>query len=68
MDKHRFEENCLDGKRKFPLFIKKIDFLIDGHRNLLVDVSGDPRVLECAFGIVSDRAGVRTEFLEEILS
>ena len=54
VQEHRLKENGFDREGKFSLLIEKVDLLVDGHRNLLIDVSSDPRMLQCTLCIVSD--------------
>jgi len=54
VQEHRLKENGFNREGKFSLLIEKVDLLVDGHRNLLIDVSGDPRMLQCTLCIVSD--------------
>jgi hypothetical protein len=54
MQEYGFKENGFYGEGKFSLLVEKVDFLVDGHRNLLIDVSGDPWMLQCTLCIVSD--------------
>jgi len=54
VQEHGLKENGFDREGQFSLLIEKVDLLVDGHRNLLIDVSSDPRMLQCTLCIVSD--------------